>query len=143
MCDDLNLLLSNLNVFHRKLQNYHWNITGADFFITHEKLEEYYNSINEQIDEVAEVIVAKKYHVMATMKEYLETSQIKEAESTQVKSCDIWNVLLQDYGTLIENCKKIKQDAENEGCPVASSLMDEYLKDYQKKCWMITQVANC
>ena len=143
MCDDLNLLLSNLNVFYRKLQNYHWNITGADFFITHEKLEEYYNSINEQIDEVAEVIVAKKYHVMATMKEYLETSQIKEAESTQVKSCDIWNVLLQDYGTLIENCKKIKQDAENEGCPVTSSLMDEYLKDYQKRCWMITQVANC
>ena len=143
MCDDLNLLLSNLNVFHRKLQNYHWNITGADFFITHEKLEEYYNSINEQIDEVAEVIVAKKYHVMATMKEYLETSQIKEAESAQVKSCDIWNVLLQDYGILIENCKKIKQDAENEGCPVTSSLMDEYLKDYQKKCWMITQVANC
>lgn len=143
MCDDLNLLLSNLNVFYRKLQNYHWNITGADFFTTHEKLEEYYNSINEQIDEVAEVIVAKKYHVMATMKEYLETSQIKEAENAQVKSCDIWNVLLQDYGTLIENCKKIKQDAENEGCPVTSSLMDEYLKDYQKKCWMITQVANC
>ena len=143
MCDDLNLLLSNLNVFHRKLQNYHWNITGADFFITHEKLEEYYNSINEQIDEVAEVIVAKKYHVMATMKEYLETSQIKEAESKQVKSCDIWNVIFQDYKTLIENCKKIKQDAENEGCPVTSSLMDEYLKDYQKKCWMITQVANC
>lgn len=143
MCDDLNLLLSNLNVFYRKLQNYHWNITGADFFTTHEKLEEYYNSINEQIDEIAEVIVAKKYHVMATMKEYLETSQIKEAESAQVKSCDIWNVLLQDYGTLIENCKKIKQDAENEGCPVTSGLMDEYLKDYQKKCWMITQVANC
>lgn len=39
--------------------------------------------------------------------------------------------------------QKIKQDAENEGCPVTSSLMDEYLKDYQKKCWMITQVANC
>lgn len=143
MCDDLNLLLSNLNVFYRKLQNYHWNITGADFFTTHEKLEEYYDCINEQIDEVAEVIVAKNCHAMATMKEYLETSQIKEAESKQIKSCDIWNVILQDYKTLIENCKKIKQDAENEGCPVTSSLMDEYLKDYQKKCWMIAQVANC
>ena len=38
MCDDLNLLLSNLNVFYRKLQNYHWNITGKDFFTAHEKL---------------------------------------------------------------------------------------------------------
>ena len=142
MCDDLNLLLSNLNVFYRKLQNYHWNITGKDFFITHEKLEEYYNDINNQIDEIAEVIVAKNCKVLATMKEYLETSQIKEVESKQVKSCDIWNIILKDYETLIENCKKIKNEAENEGCSVTSSLMDEYLKDYQKKCWMISQVTN-
>lgn len=143
MCDDLNLLLSNLNVFYRKLQNYHWNITGKDFFITHEKLEEYYNDINKQIDEIAEVIVAKNCKVLATMKEYLETSQIKEVESKKVKSCDIWNIVLKDYETLIENCKKIKNEAENENCVVTSSLMDEYIKDYQKKCWMISQVTNC
>ena len=143
MCDDLNLLLSNLNVFYRKLQNYHWNITGKDFFITHEKLEEYYNDINNQIDEIAEVIVAKNCKVLATMKEYLETSQIKEVESKKVKSCDIWNIILKDYETLIENCKKIKNEAENENCAVTSSLMDEYIKDYQKKCWMISQVVNC
>ena len=143
MCDDLNLLLSNLNVFYRKLQNYHWNITGKDFFITHEKLEGYYNDINNQIDEIAEVIVAKNCKVLATMKEYLETSQIKEVESKKVKSCDIWNIILKDYETLIENCKKIKNESENENCAVTSSLMDEYIKDYQKKCWMISQVTNC
>ena len=38
--DDLNLLLSDLNVFYRKLQNYHWNIKGKDFFVCHAKLEE-------------------------------------------------------------------------------------------------------
>ena len=29
---NLNELLSDLNVFYRKLQNYHWNVTGQDFF---------------------------------------------------------------------------------------------------------------
>ena len=142
MCDDLNLLLSNLNVFYRKLQNYHWNITGKDFFITHEKLEEYYNDINNQIDEIAEVIVAKNCKVLATMKEYLETSQIKEVESKKVKSCDIWNIVLKDYETLIENCKKIKNEAENENCAVTSSLMDEYITSYSKKLWMVKQLEN-
>ena len=87
MCDDLNLLLSNLNVFYRKLQNYHWNITGADFFTTHEKLEEYYNSINEQIDEVAEVIVAKKYHVsVEQLKQWngLRSSMIRIGQSLKI-----------------------------------------------------------
>ena len=31
--NNLNTFLSDLNVFYRKLQNYHWNIKGKDFFI--------------------------------------------------------------------------------------------------------------
>lgn len=44
---NLNCLLADLNVFYRKLQNYHWNVKGKDFFTMHEKLEEYYDEINE------------------------------------------------------------------------------------------------
>ena len=35
----LNELLADLNVFYRKLQNYHWNVEGKDFFQVHAKLE--------------------------------------------------------------------------------------------------------
>ena len=28
---DLNDFLSDLNIFYRKLQNYHWNVRGKDF----------------------------------------------------------------------------------------------------------------
>lgn len=36
---NLNTLLSDLNVFYRKLQNYHLNVYGKDFFTVHTKLE--------------------------------------------------------------------------------------------------------
>ena len=36
----LNEYLSDLKVFATKLQNYHWNVKGKDFFIMHQKLEE-------------------------------------------------------------------------------------------------------
>ena len=39
----LNVFLADLNLFFRKLQNYHWNVQGSEFFVVHEKLEEYYN----------------------------------------------------------------------------------------------------
>ena len=55
--NNLNTFLSDLNVFYRKLQNYHWNIKGKDFFVIHSKLEEYYNEINTEIDELAEHIL--------------------------------------------------------------------------------------
>lgn len=140
MCDELNLLLANLNVFYRKLQNFHWNVKGNDFFTAHEKLEEYYNEINEQIDEIAEHILANGCNVMATMKEYLEVAQIKEAESKKVCSKEIWEEVLEGLNILMENCKEIKEKAEKEKNYTTSSLMDEYLLNYKKKCWMLNQM---
>ena len=47
MIEKLNKLLSDLNVFYRKLQNYHWNVKGHDFFTIHAKLEEYYRVLKK------------------------------------------------------------------------------------------------
>ena len=81
---ELNQYLSDLSVFYRKLQNYHWNIKGKSFFVVHAKLEEYYNEINEQIDEVAEHILAIGGIPLATLKDYLNTTKITEAKNEKV-----------------------------------------------------------
>lgn len=138
--DDLNLFLSNLNVFYRKLQNYHWNIKGEDFFNTHLKLEEFYNEINNQIDEVAEHILIIDGNPLGTMKDYLQITQIKEAENEKICSNKIFNNILKDYNILIQNVIKIKEDADNEKKYATSALMDEYLLDFGKKVWMIKQM---
>ena len=41
LVSNLNQLLADLNVLYRKVQNYHWNIKGKEFFQLHAKLEEY------------------------------------------------------------------------------------------------------
>ena len=85
---ELNEFLADLNVFYRKVQNYHWNITGKNFFVMHEKLEEYYDKINEQIDEIAEHILILGKQPLGTMKDYLQITKIMEAKNkaTLVKS---------------------------------------------------------
>ena len=82
--EKLNLYLANLNVLYRKVQNYHWNIVGAGFFAVHEKLEEYYDAINEQIDDVAERILSIGGRPLGTLKDYLEITTIKEAENKEI-----------------------------------------------------------
>lgn len=138
--EDLNLFLSNLNVFYRKLQNYHWNIKGEDFFVTHAKLEELYNDINEKIDEIAEHILIIGKQPLGTMKDYLEKSQIEEANNEKICSNKVYGSLLKDYTILINNAVKIKEDADNEKKYDTSALMDEYLQDFNKKSWMIRQL---
>lgn len=135
----LNQYLSDLAVFYRKLQNYHWNVKGSDFFIVHEKIEEYYNKINDQIDEIAEHILTLNAQPLGTLKDYLDTTTIAEAKNEKICSAEIYKNIVKDFETLLERVKQIKEDAEKEKQYGTSSLVDEYILDYSKILWMLNQ----
>lgn len=136
---DLNCLLSDLNVFYRKLQNYHWNIKGRDFFNVHVKLEEYYNEINEQIDELAEQILMLGNEPLGTMQDYLNNTCITETKNEKIDSCVIFDNLIKDYETLLNKVKDIKKKSDGIECYLISSLMDSYITVYMKNIWMLRQ----
>ena len=137
----LNEFLADLNLFYRKLQNYHWNVQGKDFFQVHAKLEELYNEINEQIDEIAEHIAILGGQPLGTLKDYLEKSIIKEAENKKIKSSEIYNNILADYEELLKKTMEIKEEAEAEKNYATSSLIDEYILEYGKIIWMLNHVT--
>ena len=137
---DLNCLLSDLNVFYRKLQNYHWNIIGKDFFVIHEKLEEYYDEINEQIDEIAEHILMLGAEPLGTMQDYLNTTCIAEAKNEKIKACEMFENVIKDLETLLKKVTDIKKKADDSNNYATSSLMDNYISDYIKKLWMLKQM---
>lgn len=139
---NLNEFLSNLEVMNVKLQNYHWNVTGKGFFITHEKLEEYYDEIREQIDEIAEHILAKGYQPVGTMKDFMQNSEIKEAKNEKIKSLEIIKNVIQDLQILQQKAIKIKQEAENKDDHATSAMIDAYLQNYSKKLWMLNETLK-
>ncbi|MBQ2937804.1 MAG: DNA starvation/stationary phase protection protein [Clostridia bacterium] len=133
----LNELLADLNVFYRKLQNYHWNVEGRDFFIAHTKLEELYDEINKSIDEIAEHILILGGQPLGTLKDYLEISTIKEAENKKVKSDEVYSNLITDFELLLKKSVEIKEEADKENEYSTSSLIDEYILQYGKYIWML------
>jgi starvation-inducible DNA-binding protein len=135
----LNQFLCDLNVFFRKLQNYHWNIQGESFFRIHEKLEEYYNAVAGEIDEIAEHILINGAQPLGTLKDYLENTKIREAENKKVDRNTVYQSVLSDYGTLYQDIKNIKETADSAGDYSTSSLMDNYILNYGKILWMLNQ----
>lgn len=140
--NDLNMLLADLNVFYRKLQNYHWNIVGKDFFVIHEKLEEYYDEVNEQIDEVAEHILMLGGEPLGTMQDYLNTTCIKEAKNEKIQDNVMFENVIKDLETLLKKVTEIKKKADDNNNYATSSLMDEYISSYIKKLWMLKQMMG-
>lgn len=142
MENKLNLFLSNLVVEYHKLQNFHWYIKGKDFFQVHAKLEELYNHINTSIDEVAENLLMIGGKPVGSLKEVLTIAQIEEAEDKAIKSKDIFNEVLDDFEYLLDQAIDIKVNADEENNYLISALMDDYIKQFKKSIWMISQVIN-
>ena len=142
MEERLNQLLCDLEVFSVKLQNYHWNVTGKGFFLTHEKLEEYYEEIREQLDEVAEHIAIKGSEPFGRMEDFLKNARIMEAKNEKIKSLDIIKNVVKDLEILKNDVELIKKEADEENDYVTSTLMDEYLQDYSKRIWMLNQTIK-
>lgn len=140
--NELNIFLSDLNVFYRKLQNYHWNITGKDFFVIHSKLEEYYDNINKQIDEIAEHILILGGEPLGTMKDYLANSNIEEARNEKVKDGCVFKNIIKDFEHLLQKAIIIKEEADKAKQYGTSSIIDGYISDYSKKLWMLNQMMQ-
>ena len=139
---NLNEFLCDLEVMSVKLQNYHWNVQGKGFFITHEKLEEYYDEIRVQIDEIAEHILSLGYEPLGTMQDFIKNSEIQEAKNERIKSLEIIKNVIQDFRTLRTKVTEIKEEAENQKDYATSSLMDNYLANYSKKLWMLNETIK-
>ena len=140
--NNLNIFLSDLNVFYRKLQNFHWNVKGHDFFVIHPKLEEYYNDVNIQVDEIAEHILSLGGQPLGTMKDYLNISKIIEAENKKVESKVVYTETINDYSKLLEDAINIKKSADEVEEHKTSALMDSVIEDYRTKLWMLKQTVE-
>lgn len=136
---ELNEFLSDLNVLYRKLQNYHWNVKGKSFFVLHSKLEEYYNGVNSEIDKVAEKILMLGGQPLGTMKDYLNTSSIKEAENVKISGDVVIKNLLEDFSYCKQKAEAIKIKADETNAFIISSYLDDVIDEYSKACWMLQQ----
>ena len=139
---NLNEFLCDLEVMNVKLQNYHWNVTGKGFFLTHEKLEEYYDEIRVEIDEIAEHILALGYQPLGTIQDFMKNSQIQEAKNEKIKTIPIVKNVIEDFGKLKQKTLEIKEEAEKQSDYATSSLMDNYLPQYAKKLWMLNETIK-
>lgn len=133
--EELNLLLSNFQIYYQNLRNYHWNISGPHFFALHENFELLYNDAKLTIDEIAERVLTLRKYPISTLKEYLELAEIKE-RPTQDANKMVENVLA-DHKVLIKNLRSVIEkasEAEDEG---TIDLVGGYLSNIEKKSWML------
>ncbi|GAB5465818.1 MAG: Dps family protein [Candidatus Kapaibacteriales bacterium] len=132
----LNQLLADYHVHYQKLRNFHWNVTGGDFFDLHEQFEQRYDKTKEEIDEVAERIRTFSHTPISTLKEYLGTSGIKEPKG--IPSADkMVSEILDDYKIILKSQTEAANIAHEMGDYGTLDMLNHYIFDMQKHSWML------
>lgn len=137
----LNTLLANYQVHYQKLRNYHWNVTGGDFFDVHEKLELQYTEAQTNIDLIAERIRVFQTRPLSTYAEYLKESTVKE-DPTVPKSDQMMKNLLADYVTLVDRlCETVDLSLELSDSGT-ERMAKGFIEQLEKHHWMVSSFTK-
>ncbi|WP_129690810.1 Dps family protein [Gottfriedia acidiceleris] len=139
--DVLNKQIADWNILFVKLHNYHWYVKGSNFFTLHTKFEEFYNEASLHIDELAERVLIIGGKPLATMREYLDTSSLKEANKN-ITADEMVQDITKDYTYLIEELKDGMEIAESENDSVTHDLLLAIREQLAKHVWMLTAYLN-
>lgn len=137
----LNELLANYTIHYQKLRNYHWNVKGSDFFDLHEQFEQQYNEALQNIDDIAERIRIFGKIPMSTLREYLETSEIKETGS-QLSSDLMVRELLSDYRILLQYMFRVVEVAVQHSDSGTEEMVKVFINHVEKHHWMLSSFMS-
>ncbi|NIK77890.1 starvation-inducible DNA-binding protein [Paenibacillus castaneae] len=139
--EHLNKQIANWSVLYIKLHNYHWYVKGSQFFTLHVKFQEFYEEAALHVDELAERLLALKGKPVATMKEFLTTSSIKEASGKEDAEKMV-DQLIADFTTLIGELKEGMEDAEKAGDETTADMLLAIHTLLEKHVWMLSAFNN-
>lgn len=136
LANELNILLSNFQVYYQNLRGLHWNIRGKRFFDLHLKFEELYNDAQIKIDLIAERILTLGETPLHTFEDYLKSNKLDIGRnvSDDVNAMQMITNALTELLKIERKILKQSSEIDDEG---TNSMISDFIKEQEKTIWMI------
>lgn len=137
----LNVALCSYQVFYHKLQNFHWNVVGSDFFDVHDTTEAFYSTSVTHIDKVAERVRILGETPDYRMESYLTKSIVQQ--STHDQSAEfMFGELVNDITKLLETFLDAHGFAAKNGDVGTVKLTQEIIENLEINHWKLSSWLN-
>lgn len=135
---ELAKLLADEFLLYTKTRNAHWNVTGDNFHANHIFFENQYKQLDELIDSVAERMRKIGHFAPATIKSYLELTQLTEYSERSIDGLGFMKDLLQDHESIIEFLRgNVVPFAEKYKDYGTSDFITGLMETHEEMAWMI------
>jgi len=122
--------------FYLKSHNFHWNVTGADFYEYHGLFSAIYEEVYGSIDDFAEKIRALGTFVPASYTRFTMLTEIDDQVEV-LEAGQMIQTLLEDNEKILGLLKIVYDVAEREGEHGFSNFLAERMDAHKKHGWML------
>jgi starvation-inducible DNA-binding protein len=133
---ELNILLSNYQIYYQSLRGLHWNIRGRRFFDLHLKFEELYNDSQIKIDLIAERVLTLGGRPLHTFDDYIKFNQITVGKNISNDEIGI-QLIVGSLTQLLKIERNILNKASEINDEGTSSMMSDFIVEQEKTIWMM------
>lgn len=139
--EGLAILLADTYVLYTKTQNFHWNVTGPNFFSLHQTFEKQYLDLAEANDMLAERIRSLGFFAIASCSQFKKLSTVTESQGvpdagTMVKE------LIKANEIIIRNARSLVTLAAKAADHGTADLVTGRLETHEKAVWMLRSLLN-
>ncbi|RZJ70177.1 MAG: DNA starvation/stationary phase protection protein [Flavobacterium sp.] len=133
---ELNILLSNFQVYYQNLRGLHWNIRGKRFFDLHVKFEELYNDAQLKVDMVAERILTLGSTPLHTFEDYIKNNRLETGRDIS-KDTQAVHLVISSLSDLLKIERVILEESSKIGDEGTNSMMGDFITEQEKTIWMM------
>lgn len=133
---ELNILLSNFQVYYQNLRGVHWNIRGKRFFQLHVKFEELYNDAQEKIDMVAERVLTLGSTPLHTFEDYIKNNRLEVGRDVS-RDTEAVHLVMNSLAKLLQIERVILDESGKIGDEGTNSMMSDFIAEQEKTIWML------
>jgi len=117
-------------------RDYQWNVEDPRFNDLHKFFEEQYEIIDAAIDEIAERVRALGSKTRATLKEFINSSQIQDLGAFPNADTMLSN-LLTDHETIIKTLRKNIKECQELNDEGTTNFLTDKMEQHEKMAWML------
>lgn len=141
LIQQLKVILGTNFGLYFKAHSYHWNIEGSNFPQYHSFLGDFYDSVFDQTDDIAEHIRQLNSYAPTSLGRMLELSDIEESDSIP-EALVMMRQLYSDNERYIVHLRAGIAAAEDANEPAVSNFLQDLLGAHQKKSWMLRSIVK-
>ena len=142
LCQELNTLLADAFVLYIKTKNFHWHVSGPQFYSLHLLFDEQAHQILKMTDQIAERIRQKGGQTLHSLAHIQKWARLKENEEVFIGAQAMLTDLREDNLKLDSFFKKAHVLASADENFATAGFIEKWMEQAQKRAWFLLELTN-